>query len=143
MVVQISPQQRSSIWFMATSGGPKGLGQVWRYLPSIEEGKPSEANHHGQLELYLEPANAGIQNHGDNLAFAPNGDLIICEDSAAEQRILGVTPQRDVYLIARNPRSDSELTGATFSPSGQTMFVNIQHRGQTLAIQGDWMARRG
>jgi secreted PhoX family phosphatase len=143
MVVQTSPQQRSVIWFMATSGGPKGLGQVWRYLPSKEEGNPGEAHHHSQLELFLEPANAAIQNHGDNLALAPNGDLIICEDSAAEQRILGVTPQRGVYLIARNPRGDSELTGATFSPSGQTMFVNIQHRGLTLAIQGDWMARRG
>ena len=143
MVVQVSPQKRSMIWFMATSGGPKELGQVWRYQPSIEEGNPGEAQHHGQLELFLEPANAAIQNHGDNLALAPNGDLIICEDSATEQRILGVTPQRGVYLIARNPRSDSEFAGATFSPSGKTMFVNIQHRGITLAIQGDWMARRG
>ncbi len=143
MVVQVSPQQPSAIWFMATSGGPKTLGQVWRYRPSIEEGNPGEKQHHGQLDLFLEPANAAIQNHGDNLALAPNGDLIICEDSSAEQRILGVTPQRAVYLIARNPRGDSEFAGATFSPSGQTMFVNIQHRGLTLAIQGDWMARRG
>jgi secreted PhoX family phosphatase len=28
--------------------------------------------------------------------------------------------------------------GSVFSPSGKTLFVNIQENGDTLAITGDW-----
>ena len=38
--------------------------------------------------------------------------------------------------------SDSEFAGATFSPDGQVLFVNIQHPGHTLAIYGPWDQRR-
>ena len=34
--------------------------------------------------------------------------------------------------------NNSELAGATFSPDGQVLFVNIQHPGDTLAIYGPW-----
>jgi len=34
--------------------------------------------------------------------------------------------------------SNSEFAGATFSPDGTTLFVNIQHQGFTLAITGPW-----
>jgi uncharacterized protein len=30
------------------------------------------------------------------------------------------------------------LAGATFSPDGTTLFVNVQRRGLTLAITGPW-----
>ncbi len=142
LAVQKNAQGRTMIWLMATSGGPQGLGQVWRYYPSPEEGQRTEAQRPGRLELFLEPADAALQNHGDNLAIAPNGDLLICEDSSTDQRVLGVTPAGGIYLIARNPRGNSEFAGAVFSPSGRTLFVNIQHSGLTFAIQGDWTARR-
>jgi len=142
MAVQAISRNRYQIWFMATSGGPRGLGQVWRYRPSPGEGRDAERQQPGKLELFLEPGHAAVQNHGDNLAVAPNGDLMICEDSSTDQRILGVTPAGGVYVVARNPRGNSEFAGATFSPSGRTLFVNIQHAGLSFAIQGDWAARR-
>jgi len=30
------------------------------------------------------------------------------------------------------------MAGVTFSPSGKTLFVNIQHVGLTFAITGPW-----
>ncbi len=143
LVVQKTPQGHSVIWFMVTSGGPRGLGQMWKYYPSAHEGQSAEAQAPGTLELFLEPAQAELHNHGDNLTLAPNGDLVICEDSGTDQRVLGLTPTGGVYLIARNPRGNSEFAGAVFSPSGRTLFVNIQHAGLCFAIQGDWAARRG
>jgi secreted PhoX family phosphatase len=34
--------------------------------------------------------------------------------------------------------TEEEFAGATFSPDGQTLFVNIQRPGITFAIWGDW-----
>ena len=42
--------------------------------------------------------------------------------------------------IEANDYSTSEWAGATFSPDGQTLFVNIQSPGVTLAITGPWDA---
>ncbi|MGH8828550.1 MAG: alkaline phosphatase PhoX, partial [Jiangellaceae bacterium] len=37
------------------------------------------------------------------------------------------------------PRFGDEFAGATFSPDGRTLFVNIQaSRGMTFAIWGPW-----
>ena len=68
----------------------------------------------------------------DNLTIAKHGDLVICEDKATP-RIVGVTPKGGVYHIAKNVGYQSEFAGATFSPDGKTLFVNIQGPGLTLA----------
>ncbi len=39
--------------------------------------------------------------------------------------------------------NDSEFAGATFSPDGRTLYVNIQEPGHTFAIYGPWQAFRG
>ena len=41
--------------------------------------------------------------------------------------------------IEPNDYRDSEWAGATFSPDGKTLFVNIQTPGVTLAITGPWV----
>ncbi len=61
------------------------------------------------------------------------------EDGSNEQFLVGITPEGDIYKFGRNAVSDSELAGATFSPDGTTLFVNIQHDGLTLAITGSWI----
>jgi secreted PhoX family phosphatase len=38
-------------------------------------------------------------------------------------------------------RDESELTGATFSPDGTTLFVNLQKTGLTVAVTGPWQKR--
>ena len=79
----------------------------------------------------------------DNLAFSPWGDLIICEDGLGDQYLRGVTPKGEVYDFARNAHAQrSEFCGATFSPDGKVLFVNVQEPGFTFAIEGQWETLR-
>jgi secreted PhoX family phosphatase len=127
-----------AIYFTATSGGQAGRGQVFRYVPSAFEGRKEEAKYPGQLELFIEPNQQSVLDGPDNITVAPWGDLILCEDGSSDDFIVGVNMDGEVYKIAHNPRSGSEFAGATFSPDGTTLFVNIQADGLTFAIAGPW-----
>jgi len=125
-------------YWACTNGGRKQTGQVFRYLPSAYEGTAREAEAPGQVQLFAEPNDSAIVNHCDNLTVAPNGDLYLCEDTG-DPRIIGLTQKGEFFTFGLNVgHPDSELTGACFSPSGKTMFVNIQHYGLTFAITGPW-----
>lgn len=126
------------IYFACTNGGTAKKGQVWRYVPSPNEGTPGEADAPATLELFVEPNDGGILDNADNLTVAPWGDVVVCEDGSGEQYVVGITPEGGIYRFAHNAVSDSELAGATFSPDGSTLFVNIQHDGLTVAITGPW-----
>lgn len=134
-----------AVYWCATNGGPTQKGQIWRYTPSPAEGTPEEDQNPGTLELFIEAGEGSILEYGDNITVAPWGDLIVCEDEAGpadgKVHILGVTPAGREYRLARNAMSRGEMAGATFSPDGTTLFVNIQRPGLTLAITGPW--RRG
>lgn len=132
----------ASAYFACTSGGRINKGQIWRYTPSPAEGSSREDEQPGVLELFIEPNDAGLVDNADNITVAPFGDLVICEDGADEQFLVGVTPEGRIYKLGRNARSHSEFAGACFSPDGTTMFVNIQTAGLTLAITGPWESRR-
>ncbi len=134
-----------SFYFTCTQGGnpdptakvaagqePRGTGQIWKYTPS------KNAKNGGSIELFLEPNDTDLMDMPDNITLAPNGHLITCEDGRGEQRLVGITPQGGVYTIARNARDNSEFAGASFSPDGRTMFVNIYDPGMTLAVWGNW-----
>lgn len=129
--------QNNECYFACTSGGSKHLGQIFRYIPSPYEGTPQEESQPGTLELFLEPNDSELVQWGDNLTVAPWGDLVVCEDNPRPY-LFGVTPEGNVYKLGRNVGFKSELTGCVFSPSGRTLFVNIQQAGLTLAIQGPW-----
>lgn len=124
-------------YFACTSGGRKHLGQIFRYTPSPYEGTPGEENQPGTLELFLEPNDSELAQWGDNLTASPWGDLVVCEDNPRPY-LFGVTPEGNIYKLGQNVGFKSELTGCVFSPSGRTLFVNIQQAGITLAIQGPW-----
>lgn len=128
-----------AIYFACTNGGRIRKGQIWKYTPSPKEGTPDETDESGTLELFLEPNDGGLIDNADNLTVAPWGDVIVCEDGSGEQYLAGVTPQGSIYKFGHNAMpNDSELAGATFSPDGTTLFVNIQHAALTLAITGPW-----
>jgi hypothetical protein len=142
MVVEKDDRNRTGrIWMMCTTGGQKGLGQIFYYQPSSDEGQPGETANPGKLVLFSEPNNPQLLRHGDNLALMPNGDLLVCEDNQNIQRLIGVTAEGKFYVLARNPRGASEFAGATFSPDGSTLFVNLQQQGATVAITGPWHQR--
>lgn len=144
----VNADGREEIFFCCASGGPRANGQIMRYLPSPREGCHGEERQPGHLELFLESTDPWAFKHCDNITMAPNGDLVICEESyvlIAGRRewshLRGVTPSGAVYDIARS-RTPSELAGVCFAPDGETMFVNVYEPGKTLAITGPWKPRR-
>ena len=121
---------QNSVYFTCTSGGKLRRGQIWKLTP-ISKSKT-------KLELWFEMSNKDMINMPDNLTVAPWGDLIVCEDNPDLIRLWGIKPNGSVYLIAENSYTGSEMAGVCFNQKNNTMYVNIQHNGQTLAIKGDW-----
>lgn len=128
----------NAVFFACTNGGRNKRGQIWKYIPSPHEGTEKESESPGKLELFVEPNDGSVIENADNLTVAPWGDLIVCEDGPNENFILGVTPEGAVYKLAKNAISNSETAGATFSPDGSTLFMNIQQDALTIAITGPW-----
>ena len=129
---------KNELFFACTSGGKNLTGQIFRYIPSKHEGSSREKDDPAKLELFLQPDDISIFQNCDNLTVAPWGDVIICEDKR-DARVIGVTPSGKTYIIAKNVGyPTSEFAGPVFSPSGDTLFVNIQSPGLTLAIVGPW-----
>ena len=150
------------VFFAATTGGDakngnvdidgfeEGCGQIWEYRVG---GAPD-----GELRLVFESPGPNVLDSPDNLAITPRGSLILCEDDARSKdrdthplapgienvnRLIGVTRQGQAFEFAVNRLNNSEFAGACFSPSGQTLFVNIfgtgtPASGMTLAIAGPW-----
>lgn len=121
-------------YFTCTSGGAAEQGQIFRLRPN--------AAGPDAIQLFYESPAKAEYTYGDNLVVAPNGHLVVCEDSyddVVDNHLRGVTPQGTVYPLARL-RVQTELAGACFSPDGQTMFVNIYSPTMTVAIQGPWIA---
>lgn len=137
-------KQRRDIFFAATGGGERKLGQIWRYQPSPFEGSSGEKDSPGQLELFYESTDRAHLESCDNITVAPWGDLIVCEDSYSADPTMvnymrGITPAGKIYTLAMNAHPDKgEFCGACFSPDGSTLFVNIQRPGMTIAITGPW-----
>ena len=124
--------------FTCTIGGPARIGQVFTYKPSPFEGTATEKDEPGQLTLIAEAEESSLLRNCDNLTMAPWGDLIVCEDTIDHCGLVGIRPDGSQYPMADNAYSTSELAGVCFSPDGNTMFVNVQYPGMTLAITGPW-----
>ncbi|MEY3052298.1 MAG: hypothetical protein RLY31_2083 [Bacteroidota bacterium] len=129
---------QGELFFACTNGGPGKTGQVFRYRPSGAEGTPQEKVAPGVLELFAESPDRSVLHACDNLTIAPWGDVILCEDNGERNYIRGIDRNGAIYDFACNRGSTSEFAGLVFSPSGKTLFVNIQESGETLAITGPW-----
>lgn len=121
-----------SIFITATSGGNQRLGQVWEYNP--------KGNY---LTLIFESPSAEVMEMPDNICVSPRGGLVVCEDGRGDNYVRGLTQKGQIFDFANNIMPSvgpekGEFAGATFSPDGQTLFVNIQSPGVTFAIWGPW-----
>jgi secreted PhoX family phosphatase len=116
------------------------MGQVWELDIDREE-----------LRLAFESPGADVLNMPDNVTLSPRGGLVICEDSTATPRIHGLARDGRIFRFAQNnvvlsgqrtgvsgDFRDGEFAGATYSPDGRWLFVNIQNPGITFAITGPW-----
>ena len=130
---------KGELYFACTNGGRIKTGQIFKYQPSRYEGtkREQETKYYPRLALYAEPNDTKLLRYCDNLTVAPWGDVVFCEDGL-RPRIFGIRPNGQFYPIATNIGHESEFAGVCFSPSGKTLFVNIQVPGLTLAITGDW-----
>ena len=120
------------IYFACTNGGPNKYGQVFRYI------LPKNDEDNGILELFAQSADKAVLNMCDNLTVAPWGDVVLCEDNGERNHIRIINKRGEISDFGRNMSSRSEFAGLCFSPSGKTLFVNIQENGDTLAISGPW-----
>jgi len=117
----------------STSGGARKLGQILRI-------KFSPDGESDRVELFFESVSKHQFDYGDNVAVAPNGHLIVCEDQytkVVDNHLRGIAPDGNAYPLARL-RLQTEPAGACFSPDGQTLFVNVYAPTKTLAITGPW-----
>ena len=122
------------IFFTAKGGGDKKLGQVWKYRPS--------GDNEGMLTLLFESPDKSVLTMPDNICVSPQGNLVVCEDGGARvMHVRGLTRAGKIFDIARDIAGigvGGEFAGATFSPDGETLFVNMQRPGITYAIWGPW-----
>ncbi|HJR16708.1 MAG TPA: alkaline phosphatase PhoX [Gemmatimonadales bacterium] len=127
-----------SIYFNATVGGNAGVGQVWQYHISRDE-----------LQLVFESPSPAILNSPDNICVSPRGGIVLCEDATGTNYVRGLTKEGAIFDLVRNNINNVEWAGACFSPSGSTLFVNMQgntrpleapsgDKAMTFAIWGPW-----
>ncbi|MDT8861945.1 DUF839 domain-containing protein [Alkalihalobacillus sp. MEB130] len=119
-----------AFWFDDTNAGETRHGRVYRYFPATNT-----------LELFYESSSSNDLRAPDNITITPWGDLWIAEDGSGPDRIIGLTPEGEVYPFAYNRLNGEEFAGPVFSPDGNTLYVNIQNPGLTLAIWGPFARR--
>jgi secreted PhoX family phosphatase len=130
-----------SIYFVASSGGNVGQGQVFEY---------DAANQ--RLRLLFESPSADVLTAPDNITVSPRGGLVLCEDGDGIEYVHGLTTDGVIFRFIQNnvdlrtipwngfnqDYRGSEFAGACYSPDGKWLFVNIQSPGISFAITGPW-----
>ena len=142
------------IYWVDTTGGQAEAGSVWAYDPAAER----------MTAIYVSPS-TDEADAPDNITLSPTGTIILCEDGGGARNLLGLRTRGTRLLrvdgdgivrvmgennmdldggvpgkpaIEAGDYRGSEWAGATFSPDGKTLFVNIQSPGVTFAIAGPW-----
>lgn len=131
---------KGELFFACTNGGAAKFGQIFRYVPAVNEGFAGESDAPGMIDLFMESTNPAFYNYGDNLCVMPNGHLLVCEDQytdISDNHLRGVDGAGRTYMIAKS-RVQTEFAGGCFSPDGSTLFVNMMEPTMTLAIKGPW-----
>ena len=131
-----------TLYFVSTDGGNAEQGQIWEYRPVGFKT--------GSLRLIFESPGIEVLSNPDNLTTSPRGGLVLCEDGELEHQFLrGLTRDGRLFDFCQNLLNSNEWAGATYSPNGQILFVNIfgdsrsggsGNLGYTFAIWGPWEA---
>jgi uncharacterized protein len=154
---------RGTVYFVDTGGGPIGKGVVWA-LELRRGGTRSRSKDRPRLTAIYVSQSEELADNPDNVTVSPRGGLVLCEDGGGlvvdgtrrfGTRLIGVNRRGGSFILAENnvvieqPLAEKpaivpddyrgfEFCGATFSPSGTHLFVNVQTPGITFAIEGPW-----
>lgn len=133
-----------AVYLVSTNGGDAGEGQIWEFRPAGQS--------EGTLRLLYESPDREVLSFPDNITVTPRGALLLCEDTKRDNPALqGITRDGRIFPFCIHEAGD-EWCGATFSPDGQYLFVNLQGSfrgdpndpstyevpGRTFAIWGPW-----
>ena len=91
--------------------------------------------HKEEIDLVVQSEDPKTLNMPDNICLSPNGDLVMAEDGG-DCHIRVLTSSGKLITLAQNVNIRNEIAGVCFSPSGQTLFCNLQHEGITVALHG-------
>ena len=122
-----------AIHVCATSGGPIGAGQIFR-LEDEGEG--------GTLSVLAASTDRAVMDMPDTVTVSPRGLLFFVEDGGGHDLLRYVGADGVAHPLGRNAASEGEVAGVCFSPDGETLFVNLQEEGLTLAIRGPFSELR-
>ena len=112
----------SRIYFVSTSGGNVGQGQIFEFDPLNE-----------RMRLLFESPSADVLNAPDNLCVSPRGGIVLCEDGNGTEYVHGLTVDGTIFRFAQNnvdlrttpingfnlDYRGSEFAGACYSPDGK------------------------
>ncbi|WP_211234704.1 alkaline phosphatase PhoX [Glycomyces arizonensis] len=128
-----------AVYIASTSGGDEGEGQIWEYTPG-----------EGRLRLVFESPDAALLSCPDSITVTPSGNLLLCEDTGRDlPAVRGLTRSGEVFPFVYH-EGGTEWCGATFSPDGKVLFIDLQgategdpadptlEPGRTIAIWGPW-----
>ena len=116
-------------------GWGNGSGQIWAYRTRSD-----------LLELVYQSPGPDTLDFPDNVTTKGRA-LVLCEDNTNDNYLRALNPGGRLSDVALNrlvsrtgtPRFNDEFAGATFSPGGETLYVNIQaSAGMSFAIWGPW-----
>ena len=99
-----------SLWFIASTAGPVGAGQIFRYDPVAE-----------RLHLVVQVTDRAVLSMPDNVCLAPWGDLIMAEDNYNAAG--GATHQ---YIRGLRPDGRPASVAVVLRRSGQCV-LNLRH----------------
>jgi hypothetical protein len=113
-----------------SAGFGDGFGQLWVHDIGRQE-----------ITLLFESPAQAVLDLPDNITISPQNSVLLCEDSSGDNFLRGLTQDGVLFDFCLNRfpgRFGDEFAGATFSPDGHTLFVNLQATAVTFAIWGPW-----
>jgi secreted PhoX family phosphatase len=152
------------VYFVDTAGGPAEKGVVWALQLDRSRGQAHGRSRRPALTALFVSPSEEVADNPDNITVSPRGGLLVCEDGGGQvvdgtrtfgTRLLGINVRGGSFVFAENnvvidqpvPEKPTvvpgdyrgiEFAGATFSPAGRYLFVNIYLPGITCAIHGPW-----
>ena len=121
-----------SIYFVASSGGNVGQGQIFEYDPANQ-----------RLRLLFESPSADVLNAPDNITVSPRGGLVLCEDGDGIEYVHGLTTDGVIFRFIQNNVDLRTIPWNGFNPglSRQRVCRRVLQPGWQVAVREHSIAR--